>query len=68
MNFSYEIRDILNIGIEITTEKNKHRLLEKMLNKAMEISGCDAGTLYVLKDGMPYADGILPAGRQQCYH
>ena len=52
MNFSYEIRDILNIGIEITTEKNKHRLLEKMLNKAMEISGCDAGTLYVLKDGM----------------
>jgi HD-GYP domain-containing protein (c-di-GMP phosphodiesterase class II) len=52
MSSSYEIRDILNIGIEITTEKNKHRLLEKMLNKAMEISGCDAGTLYVLKDGM----------------
>lgn len=52
MKFSYEIRDILNIGIEITTEKNKHHLLEKMLNKAMEISGCDAGTLYVLNDGM----------------
>ncbi|MBR5880274.1 MAG: GAF domain-containing protein [Clostridia bacterium] len=52
MKFSYEIRDILNIGIEITTEKNKHHLLEKMLNKAMEISGCDAGTLYVLHDGM----------------
>ena len=52
MRFSYEIRDILNIGIEITTEKNKHRLLEKMLHKAMELSGCDAGTLYVLRDGM----------------
>ena len=52
MNFTYEIRDILNIGIEITTEKNKHRLLEKMLHKAMELSCCDAGTLYILKDGM----------------
>ncbi len=52
MKFSYEIRDILNIAIEITTEKNKHRLLDKMLCKAMELSGCDAGTLYILKDGM----------------
>jgi HD-GYP domain-containing protein (c-di-GMP phosphodiesterase class II) len=48
---THEIRDILNIGIEITTEKNKNRLLEKMLGKAMEIAGCDAGTLYVLNDG-----------------
>ena len=47
---THKIRDILNIGIEITTEKNKNRLLEKMLGKAMEIAGCDAGTLYVLKD------------------
>lgn len=48
---AHEIKEILNIGIEITTEKNKNRLLEKMLDKAMEIAGCDAGTLYVLKDG-----------------
>ena len=48
---THEIRDILNIGIEITTEKNKNCLLEKMLGKAIEIAGCDAGTLYVLKDG-----------------
>jgi HD-GYP domain-containing protein (c-di-GMP phosphodiesterase class II) len=47
---THKIKDILNIGIEITTEKNKNRLLEKMLGKAMEIAGCDAGTLYVLKD------------------
>jgi len=48
---THEIGDILNIGIEITTEKNKNRLLEKMLDKAIGIAGCDAGTLYVLKDG-----------------
>ena len=46
-----ETKEILKIGIEITTEKNKKRLLEKMLDKAIEISGGDAGTLYVVKDG-----------------
>lgn len=46
--------EILKIGIEITTEKNKNRLLEKMLDKAIEISGCDAGTLYVVKNEMLY--------------
>ncbi len=44
------LRDVLKIGIEITTEKNKNHLLEKMLKKAMDISGCDAGTLYLCKD------------------
>ena len=51
---AYEIRDILKIGIEITTEKIKSRLLEKMLEKAMTIANCDAGTLYIVKDGCLY--------------
>lgn len=42
-----ELRDILNIGIEITTEKDKNHLLENMLDKAMEVAECDAGTLYL---------------------
>ena len=48
---AWETREILKIGIEITTEKDRQRLLEKMLDKAIEISGCDAGTLYIVKDG-----------------
>ncbi len=51
---AHEIRDILKIGIEITTEKIKSRLLEKMLEKAMAIANCDAGTLYIVKDGALY--------------
>lgn len=47
----YELQDVLKIGIELTTEKNKNHLLEKMLGKAMEISGCDAGTLYLCGEG-----------------
>lgn len=42
-----ELRQLVVMGIELTTEKNKNRLLEKMLHHAMEISECDAGTLYI---------------------
>ncbi len=42
-----ELREIVDIGIALTTEKNKNRLLEMILHKAMEISNCDAGTLYL---------------------
>lgn len=51
---AFETKEILNVGIEITTEKDKKRLLEKMLDKAICISGCDAGTLYIVKDGKLY--------------
>ena len=42
-----ELRQVVTIGIELTNEKNKNKLLEKMLRFAMEISECDAGTLYI---------------------
>lgn len=42
-----ELREIVDIGIALTTEKNKNRLLEMILQKAMKISNCDAGTLYL---------------------
>lgn len=42
-----ELREIVDIGIALTTEKNKNRLLEMILHKAMKISNCDAGTLYL---------------------
>lgn len=42
-----ELREIVDIGIALTTEKNKNRLLEMILKTAMEISNCDAGTLYL---------------------
>ena len=44
------LRDVVRTGIELTTEKNKNRLWENMLRKAMSISHCDAGTLYLYQD------------------
>lgn len=42
-----ELRQLVVMGIELTTEKNKNKLLEKMLQHAMDVSECDAGTLYI---------------------
>ena len=44
------LKNILSVGIELTTEKDKNKLLEKLLVTAMDISGCDAGTLYLYKE------------------
>ncbi len=42
---------ILDIGIALTAEKDIRVLLKKIIDSAMEITGCDAGTLYLKKDG-----------------
>lgn len=43
-------RKILSIGIDLTTEKDRNKLLEKILIESMDVTNCDAGTLYVLED------------------
>lgn len=45
-----ELKEIVSIGILLTTEKNKKNLLNMLLTKAMSISNCDAGTLYLYED------------------
>ena len=46
-----ELREIVAIGSELTAEKDKTLLLEKLLVEAMKISACDAGTLYLFEKG-----------------
>ena len=46
-----DLHEIVAIGSELTTEKDKRLLLEKLLVKAMKISACDAGTLYLFEKG-----------------
>ena len=45
-----DMQKVLEIGISLSEEKDFNRLLEKILEQVMEITNCDAGTLY-LKDG-----------------
>ncbi len=42
------INKILEIGILLSSEHDVNRLLEQILSCAMELTHCDAGTLYLL--------------------
>ena len=50
MNITNDLQRILNIAISLTAEKSYSKLLEKLIGECMEISNCDAGTLYILKN------------------
>ena len=42
-----DINQLLDIGISLSSEKDRESLLERILTAAMEITNCDAGTLYI---------------------
>lgn len=50
MNNSESLEQILNIGIALTAEKDPNKLLGLIVQTAMELTGADAGTLYLLED------------------
>lgn len=41
-----KIQRILNLGIDFSKERSKEKLLDKILEAAMDLTGCDGGTLY----------------------
>lgn len=45
-----EMKRILEIGVQLSAERDLNRLLEELLSCVMELAHCDAGTLY-LRDG-----------------
>ena len=46
-----KFRMFLEVGVSLSAERNYNRLLERILLCVMELSNCDAGTLYLLEDG-----------------
>lgn len=44
------IEKILEIGVMLSSERDFNRLLEKILSCVMDLTNCDAGTLYLLDD------------------
>lgn len=46
----YDFERILKIGIRLCTEKDRNKLLESIVENGMQITHCDAGTLYLLED------------------
>ena len=49
-----EISKILSTGIALSKEKDRNILLDKILDESMDITSCDAGTLYIYKNNKLY--------------
>ena len=57
---------ILKIGVQLSAERDLNRLLDQLLTCAMELSCCDAGTLYLL-DGDVLRFKIMRNNTMQVY-
>ncbi|MEG2774900.1 MAG: HD domain-containing phosphohydrolase [Acetivibrio sp.] len=49
---SISTETLLNIGIALSKEKNIDKLLELIMDAAMKMTNCDAGTLYTCKENL----------------
>ncbi len=49
-----DFKEIIDIGIALTTEKSYAKLLQLILEKGMSITNCDGGTLYLYKNDCLY--------------
>ena len=45
-----DFKDILKVGIQLTVEKDGNKLLNTIVEKGMQITNCDASTLYLYED------------------
>ncbi len=45
---------IMDIGIAVSREKDRNKLLDMIIDKGMELTNADAGTLYILKEDKLY--------------
>ncbi len=45
----YEIKNILEIGVMLSSERDLDKLLARVLDCVMDLARCDAGTLYLLE-------------------
>jgi len=52
---SDRMQRFLGLCLELTSERDRERLLTRILDTAMDLTNCDAGTLYLLqKDGLAF--------------
>lgn len=55
---------LLDVTIALAKEKDHDRLLENILMVAMDITSCDAGTLYILQDNLLYFRVMITKSKQ----
>ncbi len=45
-----DLEEVLEIGIELASKKDRHKLLVNIIEKGMSITNCDAATIYLYRD------------------
>ena len=45
-----ELMEVLNIGIQLSKEKDRNHLLNMIVNMSMKFTNCDAATLYLYEN------------------
>lgn len=49
-----DLKRVLDMGINLTSERSYSALLDTIISEAMNLTRCEAGTLYILKDNKLY--------------
>ncbi len=49
LNDEYSLDNMIKIALELSAEKDFHKLMQKILTEAMRICHCDAGTVYIME-------------------
>lgn len=47
-----ELKEIVDIGVAISSEKDENCLFDEILDTTIRIANCDAGTLYLINEGV----------------
>lgn len=54
MDSNSRLQAVLDVGIALSEEKNRNRLYNIIITKSMELTSCDAGTLYIYDNDALY--------------
>jgi len=50
MRINDKLEAVLDVGIALSAQKDRNQLFNMIINRSMEITNCDAGTLYVVNN------------------
>jgi hypothetical protein len=63
-----QVENLLNIGIALSAERNRDRLLEMIVTESRNITFCEAGTLYLKhRDSLVLSIWFLFIGRVRLF-
>ena len=60
----YSLERLMEIALALSSEKNIHNLLQRILEEAMDITNCDAGVVYTSRDHVLHSHQTVIRSKQ----